>query len=80
MVQIKKGMKTRLIIVAVLLFFSLLVVLHFSLPVKGEGEPDEDEMPHHEIQRPMQSGSDQHLAPEPNVTDSIFATNNTKVH
>lgn len=50
-------MKTRLIIVAVLLFFSLLAMLHFSLPVKGIEEPNEDEVTHHDYVPPKQSGS-----------------------
>jgi hypothetical protein len=76
--------KTKLIIVPVLLFFSLLAMLHFSLPVKGIEEPTEDERMHESLPHPNQTpGSDQNLAPDPNATGQlpdIFATNNTKGH
>jgi hypothetical protein len=67
-------MKTRLIIVGVLLFFSLLAMLHFSLPVKGE----EDEEPLHHENPPLPPMQTPDPAPLPNVNDSIFDTNNTK--
>jgi hypothetical protein len=78
-------MKGRLIIIAVTFILSSLVMLHFSIPVKGLEPPEhpEDHVPH--VHQPQSMpGSDEPLAPEPQpFNDSSISdnsTNNTRGH